>query len=117
MFIPVPPNTSFTKITENAVATAIIHIGVSIGHIIGISKPDTKVIVNFEPSAATLTDDAKSGDICGNIISFHYIGDHYSYTVRSESEEDYVVDDADLWNQGDYVGVVIPEDSLNITVL
>ena len=106
---------------DRRVARDRIHVGERTGDdesvLDVINKPDTKVIVNFEPSAATLTDDAKAGDICGNIISFHYIGDHYSYTVRSESEEDYVVDDADLWNQGDYVGVVIPEDSLNITVL
>ncbi|MCI7558430.1 MAG: ABC transporter ATP-binding protein [Lachnospiraceae bacterium] len=106
---------------DRRVARDRIHVGERTGDdesvLDVINKPDTKVIVNFEPSAATLTDDAKAGDICGNIISFHYIGDHYSYTVRSESEEDYVVDDADLWNQGDYVGVVIPEESLNITVL
>ena len=42
MFIPVPPKTSLTKITEKAVATAIIQIGVSTGQIIGIRIPDTR---------------------------------------------------------------------------
>ena len=42
MFIPVPPNTSFAKITENAVATARIHSGQSTGTIIGIRIPETR---------------------------------------------------------------------------
>ena len=41
-FIPVPPNTSFAKITENAVATARIHSGQSTGTIIGIRIPETR---------------------------------------------------------------------------
>ena len=61
-----------------------------------------------------MTDDAKSGDVEGTIISFYYIGDHYSYTVRSESEEDYVVSDEDLWNQGDRVGVILPEITITL---
>ncbi len=68
-----------------------------------------EAMVSFEPDTAELSDDAGLGDVQGAIISFHYIGDHYSYTVRSESENDYVVDDEDLWNQGDWVSVALPE--------
>lgn len=68
-----------------------------------------ETMVSFEPDTAELSDDADLGDVQGAIISFHYIGDHYSYTVRSESENDYVVDDEDLWNQGDWVSVALPE--------
>ncbi len=68
-----------------------------------------ETMVSFEPDTAELSDDAGLGDVQGAIISFHYIGDHYSYTVRSESENDYVVDDEDLWNQGDWVSVALPE--------
>ncbi len=39
---PVPPNTSFTKTTEKATATAIIHSGVSAGHIMGTRMPVTR---------------------------------------------------------------------------
>ena len=42
MFIPVPPNTSLAKITENAVATARIQSGQSTGTIIGIKIPETR---------------------------------------------------------------------------
>ena len=43
--------------------------------------------------------------------------DHYRYTVRTKSEEDYVVNDEYLWNQEDYVGVIIPSDKMNFKVI
>lgn len=79
-----------------------------------INVAGTEVIASFEPDDADMTDDAKNGDVEGTIISFYYIGDHYSYTVRSESEEDYVVSDEDLWNQGDRVGVILPEITITL---
>lgn len=81
-----------------------------------IETDGMKVSVFFDPSAATLTDDENAGTIQGKIISFYYIGDHYSYTIRTDHEEDFVVDDAYLWNQGDRVGVIIPEEALQITI-
>lgn len=76
-----------------------------------------KLDVSFETSSARMTDDAKSGDVIGTIFSFHYIGDHYEYIVRSAEEEDYYVDDDYLWNQGDKVGVIVPGENLVIRVL
>ncbi len=64
----------------------------------------------FEPKYGDLTDEADSCEVKGNIISLIYKGDHYSYGVRSESGTDYYIDDDYLWNIGDYVGLIIPED-------
>lgn len=77
-----------------------------------INLDEVVIVGSFEPEKAQMSDDAKSGTITGKIISFHYIGDHYSYTIRTESEEDYVVDDEYLWNQGDIVSVNIPTESM-----
>jgi len=85
------------------------------GNIISISQ--TKLDVSFETNTAYMSDDAKKGDVSGSIFSFHYIGDHYEYIIRSSSEEDYYVDDDYLWNQGDRVGVIIPDDTLVIKVI
>ena len=71
-----------------------------------------ELTVSFDPSVADMSDDEKAGEVAGTIISFYYIGDHYSYTIRSEAEEDYVVDDDYLWNQGDYVSVILPQDAV-----
>ena len=55
-FIPVPPNTSFAKITENAVATARIHNGQSTGTIIGIRDVyKRQVCINFHSEAFSNT--------------------------------------------------------------
>ena len=48
----------------------------------------------------------------GNIISIIYKGDHYNYRVLSENKVEYSVDDEDLWNIGDFVSVVVPEDAM-----
>lgn len=82
-----------------------------------IETAGVRIEAYYPPSAADLSDDAEAGDVTGNIISFVYVGDHYSYTIRSKSEEDYVVDDEDLWNQGDYVSVSIPKDKVEYRIL
>ena len=76
-----------------------------------------KLVATFEPQDANMDDDASKGTVVGKILFFHYIGDHYSYTISSESDEYYVVDDADLWNRNDTVGVTIPMDKLNYTLI
>ena len=66
----------------------------------------------FDPADAVLSDDVKASDVKGTIISFYYIGDHYSYTVRTDSEEDFVVDDEYLWNVNDKVSVIFKDDAI-----
>ena len=48
----------------------------------------------------------------GNIISFIYKGNHYNYTVRTASEEDFVLDEDYLWNEGDHVSLMIPSEEI-----
>ncbi len=72
-----------------------------------------EVVAFFQPEDAEMSDDEKEGDIVGRIVSFHYIGDHYSYTIRSDHEIDYVVDDEDLWNQDDKVSVLFPKNKMH----
>lgn len=67
-----------------------------------------KVVGSFKAEDAKMFDDEKAGDITGTILFFHYIGDHYSYTISSKTEEYYVVNDEDLWNRNDYVSVKLP---------
>lgn len=82
-----------------------------------IDIKDRKVTVFYDPKDATLSDDVSSGTVCGTITSFYFIGDHYSYTVKSSTDIDYVVDDEYLWNQGDMVSVNIPTDNISIELL
>lgn len=72
---------------------------------------------SFSPGDASLSDDPSKGFIQGNIISIIYKGDHYKYKVRSRNDVDYYVDDEWLWNMGDYVSVVVPEDKIQYRVM
>jgi len=76
-----------------------------------------RVEASFQPSVAQLSDDAQAGVVQGKIISFVYVGDHYRYTVRSKSEEDYVADDEYLWNQEDFVSILIPKNKVSYRIL
>ena len=71
-----------------------------------------KVQVYFDPADAQLSDDEESGLVTGNIASIIYVGDHYVYIVRSDNDWDYYVDDEWLWNAGDRVGVVVPQECI-----
>ena len=77
-----------------------------------IDVAGTKIVAFFNPEEATMSDNVDEGVVSGKIISFYYIGDHYSYTIRSNSEEDYVVDDEYLYNQGDMVSVNIDSEKI-----
>lgn len=39
---------------------------------------------------------------------------HYNYTVRTSTEDDFVLDEDDLWNENDYVSLVIPRDEIRL---
>lgn len=71
------------------------------------AKPGMKVAVSFEPSDADLSDDQEAGFARGNIDTIIYIGDHYTYIVRGDNDEEYYVDDDWLWNMGDRVSIEI----------
>lgn len=69
--------------------------------------------VSFDSQDARLSDDPEEGLVQGKIVSIIYKGDHYSYTVRSKSDLDYYINDEWLWNIGDYVSVVVPEEKIH----
>jgi len=72
------------------------------------------VIVEVPVKAVSMSDDPDEGGACGNIVSFIYKGNHYNYTVRTSTEDDFVLDEDDLWNENDYVSLVIPRDEIRL---
>lgn len=61
-----------------------------------------------------MSDDAEKGGTTGNIISLIYKGDHYQYIVRTENEFDFIFDDEDLWNENDFVSLIIPKENISL---
>lgn len=72
----------------------------------------TRVTVEVPVKAVSMSDEQRDYRAQGNIISFIYKGNHYNYTVRTETEEDFVLDEDDLWNEGDRVSLMIPSDQI-----
>lgn len=81
-----------------------------------IDREKLKVIVSILPEDIDMSDDEEAGIICGHIINLIYKGDHYSYVVRTDNEEDFIVDDEYLWNMEDRVSLIIPEDKMKFSL-
>ena len=74
---------------------------------------EVNVEVPFE--AITISDDLDASEIHGNIISLIYLGDHYELMVRTEEEEDFILNSPDLWNENDEVSVIIDQSKINLS--
>ena len=79
-----------------------------------IDLTGTYVTVEVPVKAVSMSDEQEEHRAAGNIISFIYKGNHYNYTVRTATEEDFVLDEDDLWNEGDHVSLMIPKDQIII---
>lgn len=74
------------------------------------------VTVAIKPQAIRMTDEQEEGLVQGYISNLIYKGDHYSYVVRADIGQDFVVDDEYLWNMEDQVGLVMPAEKMEFTV-
>lgn len=81
-----------------------------------IDTSKLKVIVSILPEDIEMSDNEDAGIVCGHIINLIYKGDHYSYVVRTDEEEDFIVDDEYLWNMDDRVSLIIPEDKIKYSL-
>ncbi|MCI8343530.1 MAG: ATP-binding cassette domain-containing protein [Clostridia bacterium] len=82
-----------------------------------IDLTGTEVSVEVGLNDISISDDAQAGGTTGHIISIIYKGDHYRLIVRTdESEEDFVFATADLWNENDFVSVIIPKEKIKLTL-
>ena len=77
-----------------------------------ISLAGMEVTVEVPVKAVSMSDEPDEYRADGNIISFIYKGSHYNYTVRTGTEDDFVLDEDDLWNEGDHVSLIIPADQI-----
>ncbi len=83
------------------------------GNEIDVEDMEINVEVPFE--AITISDDPDASEIHGNIISLIYIGDHYEIMVRTEEEEDFILNTPDLWNENDEVSVIIDQSKIHLS--
>ena len=75
-----------------------------------------RILVSIQPNDIEMTEVQNAGLIQGTISNLIYKGDHYSYIIHTELEQDFVVDDEYLWNMGDRVSLLMPVDKMKFTL-
>jgi spermidine/putrescine transport system ATP-binding protein len=81
-----------------------------------INVVGTRVTVKVPVSSPYMSDDIDVGGTRGHIISLIYKGDHYHYIARTKSGEDIHLHDQSLWNENDYVSIIIPKASIELSL-
>ena len=74
------------------------------------------VTVKIPIAAPAMSDDSDAGGTNGNIVSLIYKGDHYHYIVRTKSGEDIHLHDQSLWNENDYVSILISKENIELSL-
>ena len=81
-----------------------------------IDPERVRIVIAIEPQDIEMSDDPDEGIVQGQIIDLIYKGDHYSYVVRTDIGQDFVVDDEYLWNMEDYVSLIMPADKCKFSI-
>lgn len=75
---------------------------------------DLDVIVEVDLKDIEISDDLKTGNMTGQIVQMVWKGDHYQLIVRTEDEEDFVLDTEWTWNELDTVSIQIHPDKIRL---
>ncbi|MCH3910020.1 MAG: ATP-binding cassette domain-containing protein [Bacilli bacterium] len=75
---------------------------------------DAKVVAKCTLEDPVISDNLDQGHATGTIVSTVWLGDHYQYIVRTDDEEDFIVNTPYAWNEGDMVSVDIPVAALKL---
>ncbi|MBQ6386919.1 MAG: polyamine ABC transporter ATP-binding protein [Lachnospiraceae bacterium] len=76
----------------------------------------TRIIAAIRPEDIEMTDRVEDGLIDGYISNLIYKGDHYSYVIRTELGQDFIVGDEYLWNMDDHVGLIMPVEKMSFSL-
>ena len=72
------------------------------------------VVVDVDMKDIDISDNLDEGNIVVEIIQMVWKGDHYQLIVRTEDEEDFVVDTEWTWNEFDKVSVKIDPSKIKL---
>ncbi len=75
---------------------------------------DAIVKVEVDLKDIEIIDNEDDGEVSGEIVSIIYKGDHYQVIIRTEEDEDFVVDTEWTWNEFDKVSVKIDSKNINM---
>lgn len=75
---------------------------------------DANVVATILPNKIEIFDNFDDVNIKGEVVSLVYKGDHYLLIVRTESEEDFIVETPYTFNISDMVGLKIKKEDISI---
>lgn len=107
-------DTSLTKVIPGSKRNESGELLDRSGEVIDIVR--TKIQIAIHPRDIEMTDDQEKGLVRGTISNLIYKGDHYSYVIHTDMGQDFVVDDEDLWNMNDAVGLIMPVEKMKFSV-
>jgi len=107
-------DTSVTKIIKGSHRTEDGSIVDGNGDVIDPAR--TRIMVSIQPQDIRMTDQVEEGLVDGYISNLIYKGDHYSYVIRTELEQDFIVADEYLWNMDDHVGLIMPIEKMSFSL-
>lgn len=77
---------------------------------------DADVIAEIGLSDIEIIDGFDNGNANGVIVSTIYKGDHWAVMIRTDEEEDFIVDTIYTWNEGDLVSVSVKPENIKLTL-
>lgn len=72
------------------------------------------VVAEVDLKDIEISDDQDAGNITGQIVQMVWKGDHYQVIVRTEDEEDFVLDTEWTWNELDAVSVKVNPNKIKL---
>lgn len=85
------------------------------GVVYDLYDADVKVSVGLK--AIEIIDNDEDGTVAGEIVSIIYKGDHYQVIIRTDEDEDFVVDTEYTWNEFDKVSVKIKPENIHMKLV
>ena len=85
------------------------------GVVYDLYDADVKVSVSLK--AIEIIDNDEDGIVAGEIVSIIYKGDHYQVIIRTDEDEDFVVDTEYTWNEFDKVSVNIKPENIHMKLV
>ena len=78
---------------------------------------DADVKVSVDLKSIEIIDNDEDGVVAGEIVSIIYKGDHYQVIIRTDEDEDFVVDTEWTWNEFDKVSVQIKKEDIHMKLV
>jgi len=101
-------------VTQLLPGSTIDEDGMLVKNKIRYNLTDAVVTAEIGIKNIEISDDIEASDVHGVVINSIWKGDYYQVLVRSQSEEDYVLDTFYSWNVNDIVSIIVKKENIKL---